>query len=64
MNQIDFNQGDPAASDWVLWGRALSITFCGGQERRLITPLGSWSDNEVHHWKWFLLLWKIIFMQD
>mgnify|MGYP003519673277 CR=1 FL=1 len=47
------NQGDPAQKDWDLWRRALAISFCGGQERRLATYMGSWLDNQIDKWKWF-----------
>ena len=47
------NQGDPTTRDWALWRRALSLTFCGGQARRLVIPLGSWTDQQIHLWTWF-----------
>ena len=47
------NQGDPPPKDWALWRKALSISFCGGQTRRLTIPMGSWSDNQIDKWKWF-----------
>jgi hypothetical protein len=47
------NQGDPPARDWALWRKALSISLCDGQERRLTIPLGSWTDKQTHLWRWF-----------
>jgi hypothetical protein len=46
-------QGDPSAHDWALWRKALSISLCDGQERRLAIPLGSWMDEQIHLWRWF-----------
>jgi hypothetical protein len=47
------NQGDPASKDWLLWRRALSLTFCDGQVQRLSIPLGSWTDLQRQQWTWF-----------
>jgi hypothetical protein len=49
------NQGDAPAQDWVLWRKALSLSFCNGQERRLAIPLHSWMDEQTHLWKWFFV---------
>jgi len=45
------NQGDPIPKDWKEWRKALSVSFCGGQDRKLATPMGSWSDKQSDKWR-------------
>jgi hypothetical protein len=47
------NQGNPTPRDWQLWHRCLSLSFCGGQERRMVIPLGSWTNQQFKEWLWF-----------
>jgi hypothetical protein len=45
------NQRDPLPKDWKEWRKALSVSFCGGQDRKLATPMGSWSDKQSDKWR-------------
>ena len=55
--EIDWpTQGRPSSADWVSWRKALTLSFCTGEDLHLSLPLGFYIESSnaiVPNWSWF-----------